>query len=63
MAFIRVIDKDTKHEYDAPAALVDLNPDLYTVVDDEEVAQPRPAVYYSPKKRGNSVGEKTEGEG
>lgn len=60
--FIRVRDKATKHEYDAPVAIVELEPDLYQVIDEEPVLTPRPIVYFSPK-RGKSVGDSNEGEG
>lgn len=49
--FIRVRDKDTKHEYDAPVSEVETNPDLYEVLDKEPVDSPRPAVHHVPAKK------------
>lgn len=63
MPFKRVRDRVTKHEYDAPVGVIDADPDLYDVIDDEPVDWPREATYYSPKRRGKSVGDSNEGEG
>lgn len=47
--FIRVRDRDTKHEYHAPRTEVETNPDLYTVLDDEPVYAPADPIFHVPK--------------
>lgn len=51
MPFIRVLDKDTKHEYDAPVSEVETNPDLYEVVDKEPVDAPREPSFHATAKK------------
>lgn len=46
MPFIRVRDKSTLHEYDAPAREVAEHPEFYVVLDTTPVDQPRPAKHY-----------------
>lgn len=45
MSFVRVRgagENDPLHEFDAPTSVVEADPDLYVVIDDEPVAEPRP---------------------
>lgn len=46
MPFIRVRDKSTKHEYDAPASQVRVHPEFYVVLDRKPVPQPRPPKFH-----------------
>ncbi|MEO5920611.1 MAG: hypothetical protein ABIQ01_05650, partial [Pseudolysinimonas sp.] len=47
--FIRVRAADgPKHEFDAPLAEVDANPDLYVIVDKNPVTTPRDPLYVDP---------------
>jgi hypothetical protein len=51
MPFIRVRDKDTKHEYDAPVSEVEANPGLYEVLGKESVDAPEAPVFHAPAKK------------
>jgi hypothetical protein len=50
------------HEYDAPTGEVEANPDLYVVVDDTVVSQPREPLYVLPTTKKASAPEPSVGD-
>ena len=61
MAFIRVRDVRTNHEYDANEELVALYPKNYEVLDKEPVTNPRPAKHFVPAPDGEGITPKPVG--
>ena len=64
--FLRVRDKKSKHEYDAPVREAELHPELYEVVDEVPVDAVRPPKHFvksaKPQTPKSSVGKPKEGD-
>lgn len=61
MAFIRVRDKRTGHEYDTTKEYVELTPKNFEVIDPKPVSQPRPPIHFVPAPDGKGSTEKPVG--